>query len=128
MNIDEFSIPSTAEYSRIIFGIVPFTNPDPGHGIVFLLQIESNNHEYPLLKYRNPYGINTISLNEYITFENSHEFLLEIKNQYLSLIVDDIELSEKFSLPDEPTYFWIGYEAQDGCVLFATISEIELLQ
>ncbi len=128
MNIDEFSIPFGGLYSRIMFGIVPYSNPVPENGIMFMLQLETNSQKNPLLKYRSPNKLNTVSLNEYISTGNLHSFNLNVKEQYVTLFVDNVEKNGNFILPNEPTYFWIGFTVENGGILNSTIHELEITE
>ena len=123
--IEQFNIPKGCNYARVFFGIVPSPDPHPNYGMMFFLQMESNSQAKPYIKYRNPNAINTNSLNEEIVLRENHTFDLILNDQYMNFLVDGHLIGDKFSLPDNPDYFWIGFEANDkGTYLEATINSI----
>lgn len=126
LNIEEIEITTENNaYARLFFGIVPNQNPIPTKGLMFSLQKEKYDQSKALLKYRLPNEMYTTSLNQYITYKEGHQLELHLINkEYVKLIFDGIELKNKFSLPDDPTYFWLGYETEGGKKIFASIEDI----
>ena len=127
LTINQLSIPKEGNYARVFFGIVPSPYPHPNYGMMFSLQIESSSQAKPYIKYRNPNSLNTKPLNEEVILGESLTFDLILKDQYMNFFVDGHQIGDKFTLPNNPDYFWIGFQVDDkGAILDATIDSIVL--
>jgi len=127
LTINQLNIPKEGNYARVFFGIVPSPNPHPNNGMMFFFQVESYSQAKPYIKYRNPNAINTNTLNEEIKLGETHKIDLILKDQYMNFFVDNHQMDDKFTLPENPDYFWIGFQVEDkGAILDVTIDSIVL--
>lgn len=128
LSINQLEIPKGVEFSRIFFGIVPLTNQDPGNGMMICLQVQPDQLSNPLLKYRIPDAESTTTLNEYISLLENHEFIINLKDKYMTLEIDGNLNSMKFNLPSNPYYFWFGYQVEEGAIVDAVVNSITFLE